>query len=126
MSYSLRNGRFDIRMTCSMLPLLLTTAKEYGWEPAGTINEDYPDWGGGYCWNSGQQVTAEDAAGIADALELVRQDALKCDANESSSIALDVIEGQSVPKPQPEILSYSNQFLVDVIALCRSGAFSIH
>lgn len=49
-------------------------AKEHGWEPAGTLPP--LDWDGRGPWdssdygtNSGQAVTAEDAAALADALE---------------------------------------------------------
>jgi hypothetical protein len=43
---------------------LLATAKAQGWTPAGTV----PPGDGYYC-NGGQEVTADDAAALAAALE---------------------------------------------------------
>ena len=62
---------------------LLTLAERYGWQPAGTtrylwrgknsyvVNEA---WNGEYRGNGGQEVSATDAANLADALERALED----------------------------------------------------
>ena len=51
----------------------LDLADACGWEPLGTTLpdgvEDGEEWEGGYDSNDGQRVAADDARGIADALE---------------------------------------------------------
>jgi hypothetical protein len=64
--------------------MLLDLAKSNGWIPAGTIQlpvrpcyetrGSRDRWGGGYCSNEAQIVTAEDAAALANALEQALDD----------------------------------------------------
>lgn len=62
---------------------ILELAKEYGWEPLGTIpptfddplrNLEYKGWEGGYDTNEFQIVTDVDSAEMASALENALQD----------------------------------------------------
>src|SRR5208282_6220906 len=59
--------------------MALTIANENGWQPRGTeppvappgtMGNPYEDWDGGYGFNDGQTVTAEDASAIAEALDI--------------------------------------------------------
>lgn len=76
MGYDLSNesGTY-VRFTGSGWDLALAVAKHYGWQPAGTPKPSEWDvkkhgaWDDGYWANAGQQVTAGDAAALADALE---------------------------------------------------------
>ena len=62
--------------------MLLAIAQSHGWEPAGTSpppSREEPGytgepWEGGYLTSDFQRIEAEDAAGIADALEKAASD----------------------------------------------------
>jgi hypothetical protein len=79
------------RASNDMWRALLVLANKYGWEPAGTkppepatpisgpvlvdvetLQRAQEEWDGSYLWNANQQVTDEDAANMADALERAR------------------------------------------------------
>lgn len=74
----------DLRLNNFAWATVLELAQRYGWEPRGTLPpEDWMEVGGeaGESWdwddygsNEGQLVTAEDAAGIAQALESALSD----------------------------------------------------
>jgi hypothetical protein len=54
---------------------MLSAACQHGWQPQGTRNEGVPDWDGEYVANDGRdvtEVTAADAAALAQALDLAR------------------------------------------------------
>jgi hypothetical protein len=101
---------------------LLQVALDHGWEPAGTLppdlapeeasdewkadnHESYPlVWDGRYGTDEEQTVTAEDAAHLADALELALPE-------------LDNEERFNCPTTQAR--------LKRLIRICRAGAFII-
>lgn len=53
---------------------VLQIAQRYGWKPAGTVDQDEPEWDSTYFSNDGQTVTTEDATALADALERALDD----------------------------------------------------
>ena len=80
MGYELRSQRGgELDLNAINWPRVVELALENGWEPAGTLapldwcdtesGHDPEQWGGGYCTNDGQYVTAKDARAMADALE---------------------------------------------------------
>jgi hypothetical protein len=91
-------------------------AYEYGWQPAGTepgqwcdpetgelndqISSDHDEWDGTYFSNDCQWVTEEDAANIAEALKRALQD-------------------------KQDFSDEAKYWILDFIAFCRAGDFSI-
>ena len=55
---------------------LFNTAISNGWEPAGTVFDEDPNWDGEYFSSDGQWVTDEDARGIARAIYASLRDEL--------------------------------------------------
>lgn len=77
MGFDLR-GHGEFRYGISGWPNILELALKNGWNPMGTQVDDdrYPDglgWPGTYGTNDRQWVRPEDAAGMADALEVAVQ-----------------------------------------------------
>lgn len=69
MGYDIYNQQGDyFRASIFIWPQLLGIATKNGWEPAGTIMDDNPEWNGSYAMNSRQTIRAEDAANLAAAL----------------------------------------------------------
>lgn len=63
--------------TSSAWEFYLALARKYGWKGRGTmppVGVPSDEWEGSYNSNDGQQVTADDAAGMASALERVLAD----------------------------------------------------
>lgn len=60
-------GRDDWGKLCQL-------AENYGWKPAGTVNEDHPDWDGCYFSNDYQIITPEDGRNLAEALRKAAAD----------------------------------------------------
>lgn len=75
-------------------------AEDHGWEPAGTVF-DPPDlfWDGSYFSNDGQVVTAEDAAGMADAI--------------TRAMAAGTVEGRW------------RERIGEFVRFCRAGSFEL-
>ena len=76
MGYDLNNATgAHVRFTGSGWSLALEIAEHYGWQSAGipkpkSWNEDVDGpWEDEYFMNAGQQITAEDAKALADALD---------------------------------------------------------
>ncbi len=115
---------------------LLRLAERYGWRPAGTLMpadelQYFTDgrWDGGYLTNDDQVVTAEDAGGLADALDVAVRDIPDDDV-----LAPYREEGGGIriaPDP-PEIDdrdwfcgSESKEYIRAFIGYCCAGAFRI-
>jgi hypothetical protein len=123
MSMWLSNGEEYFNCSNRTWGHLIDVAQRYGWEPAGTHPPEFEVWHGGihelgvvevmalqvqkavrwdksnYYTNDHQEVTAEDAANLADALEAAMQ------------------RGEALEGDEP--------FLRDLVDLCRAGAFYI-
>jgi hypothetical protein len=110
MSMWLSNGEEYFNCSNRTWGHLIDVAQRYGWEPAGTHPPDVEvmalqvqkavRWDkSNYYTNDHQEVTAEDAANLADALEAAMQ------------------RGEALEGDEP--------FLRDLVDLCRAGAFYI-
>ncbi len=136
MSMDLVNKAGSTRCTVFFWGQLLGLARMYGWKPAGTqaprdwsSEEEGRAWSGDYVSNSGQIVSAEDAAGLANAMERGLDDIPefyaawhKADKDEDGKpwipagkklSPLEALSGEN----KPEIREF--------IAFCRQGAFEI-
>ena len=112
---------------------VLTLARNNGWEPAGTIFEDDPDWQGHYDTNEGQLVTAVDAARLADALERALPDIPDHDALEHKTREVDLpglgptrlIDARENLSPIELFSGDRKEQLRKFILYCRAGSFQI-
>jgi hypothetical protein len=70
MGYALHNGRTTFEWDAEEWGKVLDLAKEYGWEPSGTLLESHHarDWDGNYTSRKKQRVTDRDAYNMASAL----------------------------------------------------------
>ena len=114
---------------------VLRLAGSYGWQASGTKTLSFPDdvredWGDHYIFDAVQPVTAADAAGIADAIELALADPDH-----------DVLDQKLVPVPDPgddttlaiklEVNPYgwsrseTRAMLEKLVLFCRAGEFKI-
>ena len=122
--------------------MILSLAKDYGWEPTGTVDpwkKDEPaasDWSGSYISLGFQWVTSDDAANIANALEraIEKMDDTSVIAPEDIAIASDfrgVIEGMeqltSFTRTHSVIIKgyLYKQMLKKFIQFCQKGSFCI-
>jgi hypothetical protein len=139
MSMDLVNERGTMHFTVYVWDQILALAamRAYGWKPAGTLApKDWAsdgggrEWSGGYFWNGGQTVTAEDAARLASALERALDD-----IPDAYSAWHKAVEGKDGGPLIPvganlsplEALSGENKTAVrEFITFCRQGAFEIH
>ena len=123
----------------------LSVAMHYGWKPRGSLPpEDLPEheqvtWDGSYWVNFGQIVTAEDAAGLADALERSLSEVEKT-PDEKPDAGSDPIEHLTrlmddmdayLKKPElpPAAVGVTNLHtdkLRELVAFCRQGGFQIY
>jgi hypothetical protein len=121
--------------------IILELAERYGWQPKGTLppeemeeDEDEPQepWDpANYGSNDGQRVTAEDAAGIATALET----ALADPAAPELLAEMGAVQRQQIEQIVPPELAASFAGLPSFenyrptierfIAFCRKGGFRI-
>lgn len=134
---------------------LLNLAVEYGWRPRGTRirSGDTPSWNGNYFENAGQEVSAEDAASLADAMERMLADVKREDVAKRVTRRMQMtlddasIPGETLPL---DVLTYpiafvrqmleqfgqskvgnwgfdehSNDYLRQFIDFSRKGAFRI-
>ncbi len=121
------NGAFEY-FNWTNWTFLLRLAYRFGWEPQGTILDDFErdlltmgktlsqediryweerkaEWDGGYSSNDLQQVAAGDARNIADALERA-------------------LESGSDPETGESLTDY-RALIEDFVQFCRRGAFRI-
>ena len=70
MAYALYNGKSTFEWDAVEWRKVLELAKEYGWEPSGTLLEGHiaREWDGNYTSNERQKVTDRDAYNMASAL----------------------------------------------------------
>ncbi|MDM8008115.1 MAG: hypothetical protein QUV05_18400 [Phycisphaerae bacterium] len=130
---------------------VLCLAHAYGWQPKGTqLDYDFvllrcdndellakkimSEWKGSYSYNEYQTVTAEDAAGIAGALEKALPDIPNHDALTHKTVHHLSANGElhggipcDIPVNPFEWFSgpESKQHVVDFIKFCRAGEFCI-
>ena len=136
---------------------LLNLAHRYGWRPRGTrlssTSAEEPRWDGNYFANAGQEVTEEDARGLATALQQMLNDPgretmvqevvaqmqrVVDDGSELGMVSpLDVLHYPA--EFAREMMSHfgqrnlfpwtfdekSNAYLREFIEFCRSGSFRI-
>lgn len=109
---------------------LLTLGMRYGWEPAGTLPSNLvgeegetgqsvcqtaEPWSGTYSTHDLQEVSAEDAAALADALERALSNTPDLPlAPESFPHDVDDVE---------RLLTYGRARIRDFVAYCRAGFF---
>ena len=135
----------DFGFSARTWQLVLTLGRWYGWQPAGTLPPDPEyfddwdgepaDWDGHYFPPDGQIMTANDAQGLADALERAYADLPDHDALTGKAIprrpvrdddpcrwwGLDAAAGMAV-SPFEEFGGVNKAWLRDVIVHCRSCA----
>jgi len=112
---------------------VLVLAQSNGWEPAGTVLAQEPDWSGGYGTNDGQTVPAADAGQLADALERALPDIPDHDALEHKAKVVDlpdlgptrVLDAQEKVSPIELFSGDSKEYLRRFIRYCRAGSFQI-
>ena len=137
MDFSGAGGAFS--MHCGSWCKALQLARQYGWQPAGTVAPDYgpeypplTDWNGEYVSNSYQEVTDSDAKNLADALDraladVPRQNTIK---DKKLIISINGVSYEATPldaciSPLDYFSGGCSQLLVEIIALCRAGHFFI-
>ena len=136
MSMDLVNEQGTTSFTVYVWGKTLALARMYGWKPAGTLppgdwadEEEGRAWSGDYFTNSGQKVTAADAAQLADALERALDD-----VPDFYAAWHKAVEGKDGGPLIPvgvnlsplEALSGENKPAVEeFIAFCRQGSFQI-
>jgi len=129
MGFDLTNdsGR-DLRFSGTGWTFYLNLAEAYGWKPAGTLAPEgiMPiTWSGQYDSNSGQRVTANDAAALAEALDQALRDPLR--SARESALAVNISDslskslGKAVSIQPPD----DDSLLQDFAAFCRGGSFVI-
>src|SRR3954471_24230244 len=124
MGYDLSNaaGAYA-RFTGSGWDLALAVARHYGWEPAGMPQPPEWDekrhgpWEDGYWMNAGQEVTADDATALTNALVLAT----------SASDLTDIVHrlGQPMTDLSLDDAARFRARLVEFAALARQGPFRI-
>lgn len=96
---------------------VLSLARAYGWQPAGTEPPDslprLEPWSGEYAAHSGQRVTADDTQALAAALDTIARAIPDDGASPRDDPALAVFAGDSKP------------WLRNLIAFCCAGGFYI-
>jgi len=136
MGYDLKGDGGRFRWNVTSWPLLLELAQQYGWEPQGTTLHDdegviEDEWAGGYCSNDGQQVSAADAAALADALERALPDIPNHDAMEHKTTPIPGMPGErGIPMDVKftafELFSGENKaHLREFISYCHKAGFWI-
>lgn len=132
----------DLRFNNLTWAMILSLARDYGWEPAGTVdpwwkNEpDAPDWDGNYVSNDFQCVTSDDALNTARALERAIEDMDDMSEKDSDDVAiaeefkdsvLAMEKLKSVLGPAARLGKghIYKQMLEDFIRFCRKGSFCI-
>lgn len=125
-------GEFDLRM--SQLGAAMEIAQQHGWVPAGTraytrtngvTGEevlDFPEWQGGYLSNDYQEVTADDAAAWAAALERALPDVP--DERPYASGNGDRLGSADQDNPY-QLWAGDKVGLRELIAFMRAGAFTM-
>jgi len=114
----------------------LELAFEQEWRPAGTVPPDIDnsvECRGGYYSNDGSKVTAEDAIGIAEALEKSLEDVPNRDAMAGKVISLMMPDGKIIKVFQSDTAVTAHEYfsgegkkwVLEFIAFCREGPFDI-
>lgn len=115
--------------------LLQHLAERFGWRPAGTLApDDWDDgriWHGEYTGNSGQRVTAADAAALATAL---RAAVVSSEFDGQVSAFGAEFRGSLAAASTPIVILISKPFSPDewrsatleFACFCEGGGFSIH
>jgi hypothetical protein len=149
MGMDLYNGSSDFWFSMSAWPKVLQLGRMGGWQPAGTLAPDweyvggsppdaprccdiYKDWGGDYCFNEHQTVTAEDARSLADALEKMLDDIPNHDVIAHKTVKIESA-GKQIGRGIAEGVEVSpiewfgghKKRLRDFIVFCRQGRFHI-
>lgn len=101
-----------------------------GWESAGTELPANPNWSGVYNSNDHQEVTADDASALADALDRAAPDIPRHDAVEHKLVDIGLgLQGLPDGEVVNPIEAFSGpagrRMLLEFIAFCREGAFAI-
>jgi hypothetical protein len=146
MGYDLIKGNTgqSIHWNTYQWPLLLRLAKEYGWKPQGTTKPYWegepgePEWEGGYTSNDQQVVAADDALGLAIALEKALPDIPDHEVSGARGGAVvleEHIEETLLRELRIAQEAQGNMFaafsggsklrLAEFISFCRSGGFII-
>ena len=137
--YLINRNDDDLKFNNYTWAMILSLAKDYGWEPAGTVDPwnkdepDAPDWSGSYITLGFQWVTSDDAVNIANALEraIENMDNTSVIPPEDIAIAPDfrgVIKNmeQIALFPRSIVKGYLyKQILEEFIQFCRRGSFCI-
>ncbi len=120
MGMTLRNTLGEeLRFTHYSWRRALRLAERYGWQPAGTRNEDSELWAGSYFSRSEQLVMSNDAAALAHALEEALPDVPKHNAMKNLRTELGML---------PDVVWFSGEtrsLLESFIRFCRVGCFRI-
>jgi hypothetical protein len=147
MPFDLCGAQGGLQLTVHEWVYALELAVENGWDPIGTRpSHDFCDderaciegrcdtaqsWEGCYASNNRQEVTAQDAAALADALErgllqLPREDLL---ADQRRPVPgypqVGMIPAEADISPREWFSGGRGDVLQDLIVLCRQGSFSI-
>ena len=146
MGMDLSGSQGDFQLNMFAWENVLRLARMHGWEPAGTLPPlpSGKDEGSGrvrfkewdptnYYTNDGQRTTAEDARNLADALEQALADVPSHDALGHKSVSIELPGGEktrAIPadadvSPLEYFSGKGKKTLVEFIAFCRTGGFSI-
>jgi hypothetical protein len=121
----LYNERGDsFHFSSSMWNRVLYLAGVYGWKPSGTLSpedESLTSWDGGYGVNEGQRVSEDDALAWAQALEKALPD-----ISDEFQIPFPHVEKSGREILLEELSGPNKEHLVQFIAFCKRGAFSIN
>lgn len=117
MGFDLMRGRDELDMGLSW-PLACAIAREFGWQPQGTVPGAYPDenWSGIYDTNDGQRVTEDDACNLAEALYR----AIECFEKR-----LTPANAENLLAPLPIGVPIHPQYLRWLAEFCMRGSFII-
>jgi hypothetical protein len=115
--------------------LLRHLAEQFGWRPAGTLPsddwDDGPAWSGEYTGNTGQWVSAADAAGLAGGLRA----AVASPEFDGLVAAFGAdFRGQLAAASTPAVTLTAGPLppgewrraALELAAYCEGGAFSVH
>lgn len=120
MSYNLHTPQKSIRLNMTAYRQMLTLAKDYKWEPMGTINghpELSDNWSGTYFSNNQQTILQEDAINLGKSLELALLEL------PTEPLVELTIDNQHL---EPLVFFTGRQGLIEeFIALCNTGNITI-
>jgi len=122
--------------------MILSLARDYDWEPAGTVDpwwkdeSDAPDWDGNYVSNDLQWVTSDDALNIAAALERaiehmddmsekLSDDVAIADEFKGAVLAMELIKSHLGPGASLGKGHIEKQMLEEFVQFCGKGSFCI-